>query len=131
MLLLFVLFSTKIAAVQAPAPLSGTVEDETRQPVAGVEVTLISGTVMQRTVTNDLGQFRFDSVPPGDVLLDFDKAGFFRLNNYAVTMNIGPTEITVTMNHEYEVRSQVDVVSTPHEVIPEQTDRKSTRLNSS
>jgi hypothetical protein len=120
-LLLLAIFSTQIAAAQAPAPLWGTVEDETRQPVAGVEVTLLSGTMTQRTVTNDLGQFRFDSIPPGDVLLDFDKAGFFRLNSYAVTMNIGPTEITVTMNHEYEVRSQVDVVSTPHEVIPEQT----------
>ena len=119
-LLLLVLFSTQIAAIQS-ASLSGTVEDETRQPVPGVEVTLTSGTMMQRTTTNDLGQFRFDSVLPGDVLLDFDKAGFFRLNSYAVTMNTGPTEVTVTMNHEYEVRSQVDVVSTPHEVIPEQT----------
>src|SRR5689334_5686496 len=120
-LFLLVFFLTQIAAIQVPASLSGTVEDETKQPVPGVEVTLTSGTMMQRTTTNDLGQFRFDSVPPGDVLLDFDKAGFFRLNSYAVTMNTGPTEITVTMNHEYEVRSQVDVVSTPHEVISEQT----------
>ena len=25
------------------------------------------------------------------------------------------------MNHEYEIRSQVDLVSTPHEIVPEQT----------
>ncbi len=27
----------------------------------------------------------------------------------------------MTMNHEYEIRSQVDLVSTPHEIVPEQT----------
>src|SRR5438034_4334688 len=25
------------------------------------------------------------------------------------------------MNHEYEIRSQVDLVSTPHEIVPEET----------
>jgi hypothetical protein len=119
-LLLFAVLATSRPPFQAFVPLSGIVEDETKQPVGGVEVTLHSGTAMQRTTTNDLGQFRFDSVPSGDFLLDFDKAGFFRLNGYAVTASAEPTEITVTLNHESEVRSQVDVVSTPHEVIPEQ-----------
>jgi Carboxypeptidase regulatory-like domain len=109
-----------VPALQAVYSLSGVVEDETRQAVSGVQVTLHSGTTVERTTTNDLGQFHFDSVLPGSALLDFDKSGFFRLNSYAVTMNTEPTEITVTLNHEYEIRSQVDVVSTAHEVIPEQ-----------
>ena len=61
-----------VPAFQALYPLSGVVEDETKQAVAGVEVTLHYGTTVQRTTTNDLGQFRFDSVPSGGVLLDFD-----------------------------------------------------------
>src|SRR5579862_4925688 len=120
-LVLFAVLVTSRPGFQAFAPLTGTVEDETKQPVPGVEVNLHSGAATQRTTTNDLGQFRFDSVPPGDLLLDFDKAGFFRLTGYPVTVTTEPTEITVTLNHEYEVRSQIDVVSTPHEVIPEQT----------
>jgi hypothetical protein len=114
-------FAVAPPAFQVFYPLSGVVEDDTRQPVPGVQVTLHSGTAVQRTTTNELGQFHFDSVPAGSVLLDFDKAGFFRLNGYAATINAEPVEIAVAMNHEYEIRSQVDVVSTPHEVIPEQT----------
>jgi hypothetical protein len=34
-------------------------------------------------------------------------------------MNAESTEITVALDHENEIRSEVDVVSTPHEVIPE------------
>ena len=108
-------------ALQAPSALSGAVEDETKQPVPGVQVTLHSGAAIQLTSTNEAGRFRFDSLPAGDYSLDFDKAGFFRLTNYAVTIGTPSTEITVTMNHEYEIRSQVDVVSTPHEIVPEQT----------
>src|SRR5579883_3123155 len=123
-LLLFTVLVTPKPAFQV-ASLSGTVsgivEDETRQPAAGVQVTLHAGDVVQRTTTNDLGQFRFDSLPPGNYLLDFDKAGFFRLSSYPVAVSTEPTEISVTLNHEYEVRSQLDVVSTPLEVVPEQT----------
>ena len=103
-------------ALQAPSALSGAVEDETKQPVPGVQVTLHSGAAIQLASTNEAGRFRFDSLPAGDYSLDFDKAGFFRLTNHTVTAGTPSTEIIVTMNHEYEIRSQVDVVSTPHEI---------------
>ena len=106
---------------RGPATLFGIVEDETKQPVAGVQVTLHSGEGMRWTTTDDLGKFQFDSLPSDDYRLDFDKADFFRLADYAVTMAGEPIEITVTINHEYEIRSQLDVVSTPYEVVPEQT----------
>jgi len=118
-LLLFALLAAPRPAYQAAA-LSGVVEDETKQPVVAAQVTLHSGTAIQRTTTDNLGRFRFE-VSPGDYLLDFDKAGFFRLSNYPVTIAAESSEITVTTNHEYEVHSQVDVVSTTHEVVPEQT----------
>ena len=93
-------------ALQAPSALSGAVEDETKQPVPGVQVTLHSGAAIQLTSTNEAGRFRFDSLPAGDYSLDFDKAGFFRLTNYTVTVGTPSTEIIVTMNHEYEIRSK-------------------------
>ncbi len=120
-LLLLAVLAVPRPSFQAAALLSGVVEDETNQPVMSAQVTLHSATAMQRTSTDDLGRFRFDSVPAGDYRLDFDKPGFFRLSDYPVTVTAEPSEIAVTMNHEYEVRSQVDVLSTAHEVVPEQT----------
>src|SRR5437016_5717722 len=106
-LLLFAVLVAAKPSFQTFVPLSGTVEDETKQPVSAVQVTLHSGATTERTTTNDLGQFRFDSVPFGNILLDFDKPGFFRLSGYMVmvTVTAEPTEIAVALNHEYEVRS--------------------------
>ena len=118
-LLLFAILAFQVAPFSGT--VSGIVEDETRQPAPGVQITLHLGDAVQRTTTNDLGQFRFDFIPPGNYLLDFDKAGFFRLGSYPVTVTAEPTEISVILNYEYEVRSQLDVVSTPLEVVPEQT----------
>jgi hypothetical protein len=65
-----------LEAVQTPPSISGVVEDETGQPVTGVEVTLFIGAMAQRTSTNDLGRFRFEAAPRGDYHLDFQKSGF-------------------------------------------------------
>ncbi len=97
-------------ALQAPSALSGAVEDETKQPVPGVQVTLHSGAAIQLTPTNEAGRFRFDSLPAGDYSLDFDKAGFFRLTNHTVTAGTPSTEIIVTMNHESEFISQFEAL---------------------
>src|SRR5215471_10239785 len=106
---------------QTPSALSGVVQDETNQAIAGVKITLHSGELIQHTLTNEVGRFHFDGVPAGDYRLDFDKGGFFRLSDHAVTTTSTPAEILVTLNHEDELHSRVDVVSTPHEVVPEQT----------
>src|ERR1051325_11569871 len=84
--LLFALIAAPKPLFQAPS-LSGVVEDETKQPVASAQVTLHSGAGMQRTSTYDLGRFRFDSISPGEYRLDFDKAGFFWLSDYPVTVS--------------------------------------------
>src|SRR5438552_2682625 len=93
------------APAQQSVPLYGSVEDENRQPVAGVQVTLHSGTRIEQTSTNELGQFRFEGILPGNYRLDFNKAGFFRLADYAFTAGNVPTEISIVLNHEYEIRS--------------------------
>jgi hypothetical protein len=105
---------------QSPS-LSGTVKDETNQPVAAVNIVLRGESGTFQAVTNELGEFHFDGIGPGDYRLDLDKAGFFRLGDYHVTVSAVPTEIAITMNHEYEMHSAIDVVSNAHEIVPEQT----------
>src|SRR5262249_14909766 len=89
-------------AAQTVLSISGVVEDETGQPVSGMEVTLFKEIVSQRTSTNELGHFRFEAVPTGSYFLNFDKTGFFRLHDYEVRVTSEAREITVTVNHEYE-----------------------------
>jgi Carboxypeptidase regulatory-like domain len=109
-------------AFQEPAQISGIVQDENGQPVAGVEVVLHSPNagVTERSFTDDLGKFRFDAVVSSPYTLDFNRTGFFRLSGYALDVKPGSNEITVGLNHEYELRSTLDVLSTPHEIVPEQ-----------
>jgi hypothetical protein len=102
------------------AQISGIVQDETGQPVAAAEVILNGPNIMNRTVADDRGRFVFDAVPAGRYLLDFSQAGFFRVSNYSLDAKPGANEITVTLNHEYEVHSQLDVVANPHEIVPQQ-----------
>jgi hypothetical protein len=102
--------------------ISGTVEDENRLPVSGVQVTLHLGNRNERVTTNQLGRFRFEGIEAGNHRLDFDKPGFFRLRDYEVRSTPPSKEVTVTLVREYEIRSQVDVVASPREVDPGQTD---------
>ena len=105
---------------QSPVVLSGTVEDENRLPVIGVQVTLHFGDRTARASTNQLGRFRFEGVTAGNHHLDFDKPGFFRLSNYEVVSTPPATEVTVTLARENEIRSQVDVVTSSREIDPGQ-----------
>src|SRR5260370_32787219 len=106
-------------ALQEPAQISGIVQDENGQPVGGVEVVLQSSTVTTRSFTDDLGKFRFDAVASGPYTLDFNRTGFFRLAGYALDAKPRSNEMTVALNHEYELRSALDVLSAPHEIVPE------------
>ena len=123
-LLVWILPAWSIPQEQASVFLSGTVEDENRLPVNGVQVTLRFRDRTERASTNPLGRFRFEGVPAGNHQLDFDKPGFFRLRDYGVVATPPSTEVTVTLIREYEIRSQVDVVASPREVDPAQTGHK-------
>jgi hypothetical protein len=105
---------------QQPAQISGLVQDENDQPVGAVEVILHAPLTTARTSTDDLGKFHFDPLPPGQYTLDFNRTGFFRLSGYALDAKEGSNEITVTMNHETELRSSLDVLSSAHEIVLEQ-----------
>jgi hypothetical protein len=116
-LLLLVFFAV---AAQDTAQISGLVQDENNQPVSGVEVILHTPDMTLRTSTDDLGRFRFYSITPGAYSLDFNRAGFFQISGHGLEAKPGANDVSVVLNHEYEIRSQLDVLSPPHEVVPEQ-----------
>ena len=96
--------------------ISGTVEDENRLPVSGVQVTLRIGAQTRRAATNELGRFQFEGVPSGNHRMDFDKPDYFRLRDHTVMAAAPSSEVMVTLVREFEIRSQVDVVAAPHEI---------------
>jgi hypothetical protein len=118
---LLLLFSLLSSQETGSVVVSGTVEDENRLPVAGVQVTLHAGSQTQRTSTNDLGRFRFDVVPGGTHRLDFDKPDFFRLRDREIVALPPAAEVSVTLAREHEIRSEVDVVASPREIDLQQT----------
>src|SRR5215471_11291097 len=116
-ILTLVLFSV---ASQSLTRISGLVQDENGQPVPAVEVVLRSDAKVSRSIADERGGFQFDVVSPGDYVLDFGKSGFFQLSNYPINAKPGLNEIVVTLNHESEIRSEVDVLSEPHDIAPQQ-----------
>jgi hypothetical protein len=116
-ILTLVLFSV---VSQSLTRISGLVQDENGQPVPAVEVVLRSDAKVSRSIADERGGFQFDVVSPGDYMLDFGKSGFFQLSNYPINAKPGLNEIIVTLNHESEIRSEVDVLSEPHDIAPQQ-----------
>jgi hypothetical protein len=109
-----------VFAAQDTAQISGVVQDENDQPVSNAEVVLHSATTTARTSTDDLGKFRFEPAPPGPYTLEFNRTGFFKLTDYSLDAKPRTNEIMVTLNHETEIRSKLDVLSSAHEIVLEQ-----------
>jgi len=64
----------EIVLGNAPGSLNGTVRDEKRQPIPNVRVVLVPARrnridPFKTTRTGESGEFRFESVPPGDYKL--------------------------------------------------------------
>src|SRR5918994_1380329 len=77
-----------VAWAQGTGTVTGTVSDETGGVLPGVTVDLtLAGQTFTETVTDGVGQYRFDNVPPGPAELTF------RLINFsAVRRNITVTQ---------------------------------------
>jgi TonB family protein len=86
------------AAVQAPAQvqigkISGTVSDQTGAVVPGVTVTLAGAAGNSRTViTNDVGQFEFSQLEPGQYSLQANLPGFSKIDRL-VLVSAGATSV--------------------------------------
>src|ERR1700737_2661299 len=91
--LLLLLSLTASALSQTPPPtpgyvITGTVRDPSNAAIVGARVSLIGadGNAIARTITDNSGLFRVDSLAPGNYQLDVQKEGF---RETALTVTLG------------------------------------------
>src|SRR4051812_7917991 len=103
--------------------VSGSVVDETGNPVAGARVTADSGgtpgTIAGAGTSNAAGSFRFEISAAGDYRLRVEREGFFLLTNTFTHLDSNPVDIHLT--HLKELAESIDVPYSPPVVDPEQT----------
>jgi hypothetical protein len=114
-------------AQQAPSELRGQIVDEDGQPVPRAEVTAHWG-VNSSTLayTDSAGHFEVSPVDDTQISLNFSKPGFFSIQDRTVALQPGPNDAIFTMNHETEIRQQVQVASTPTQIDPDTTSHQQT-----
>jgi hypothetical protein len=87
-LLLLAVGGTAFAQLQT-GNLYGTVTDDKGASLPGVTVTLVGQSAPQVQVTNAQGQFRFLSLPPGNVDLKAELEGFSTIDYPNIVINVG------------------------------------------
>ena len=116
---LLFLLTVNIAA--AAVTITGSVVDETGNPVAGARVTAESPDTTQIAATTDAaGIFRFDLSAAGDYQLRVAREGFFLLTNKVTRLDPG-TPVEVHLTHLKELAESIDVPYSPPQVDPDQT----------
>lgn len=116
-----------LAAQRQTFELHGRVNDEDGRPVPGAEVTVRWIGNHSLTVYSDAaGEFSTSLIGRSQVSVSVSKPGFFQTRDQPLTLNAGANEATLVLNHETELRQQVNVSSGPSEVDPASTSRKET-----
>jgi len=114
-------------ATDSPLALKGRVNDENGLPVGAAQVKLEGpGGQLFSGLTDDAGFFFFPNVPPGEYQVRIEKKGFFVLQNQKIQVSSGAGEFAFTLNHEEEVREQVDVTATENTIDPTTTQSTAT-----
>src|SRR5688572_582636 len=98
------LFSTTASQAQTTGSINGTVADNTGGMLPGVTVTATSPALMgvQTAVTNESGNYRFPSIPPGTYTLSYDLPGFNTVKREGIVVNLG---FTATVSVQMQVAS--------------------------
>lgn len=95
-------FTAMVWAQSTGGNIRGVVNDSEGKPLPGVTVTISSKTLMggtRTTYTNELGVFRFPSLPIGTYTVDFAMEGFDKVNVSTVNVSLDQTaNVPVTMN---------------------------------
>lgn len=126
-IVLVCIFPPALHAQGQQSELRGQIVDEDGQPVSRVEVTAHWGVNSSAVAyTDDAGKFGIPRITDIHVSLDFSKPGFFRVENRVVALQPGANEATFTMNHETEMRQQVQVASKPTQIDPDTTSHQET-----
>src|SRR5688572_28785258 len=79
------------AAAQTTGSVNGTVVDNSGAVLPGVTVSATSPALMgvQSAVTNETGNYRFPSLPPGTYTLTYELTGFSTVRREGIIVNIG------------------------------------------
>jgi len=116
------------ARVQAAdsAECTGVVLDETGVPVAAAQVKLKDATGHEyRAETDGTGHFTLHNLAPGEYQAEVRKEGFFVLAGEAVTLHSGANDLSLILNHEQEIREQVQVTAPTNQIDTQDTSQRS------
>ncbi len=104
----------------------GIVLDEKGIPIAAAQLQLedAAGHAF-RTETDGAGRFVLHGLPPGDYKAEVRKKGFFVLAGQPVTLQAGNNELSLTLNHEEEVREKVQVTAPSSQIDTQDTSQRS------
>jgi len=109
------------------ANFTGLVLDENGVPVAAAQIKLEDAAAhFYRTASDGAGRFTLRDVPPGDYKLEVRKEGFFVISGRALTLQPGPNELTLTINHAEEVHERVQVTARANQIDPQDTAQRDT-----
>jgi hypothetical protein len=109
------------------ATCSGLVLDENGVPVPAAQLKLEDASArIHRTETDGAGRFALKNLSAGDYKLEVRKQGFFLIAARPVTLQPGPNELNLTMNHAEEVHEQVQVTARPNQIDPQDTAQRDT-----
>src|SRR5213083_1504655 len=112
--LLLVILLLPTAFAQTSATLSGTVQDQQGNVIAGAKVTVSDPTKSQRfdTTSGDAGTFSFPALQPGTYTLTVEMAGFKQLVKTGIVINTADRQSAGTLTLEVgEVSAIVEVVA--------------------
>ena len=121
------------ATARAQSTFTGVVKDTSGAVLPGVTVEVASPVLIEKTrsvVTDENGAYRLVDLRPGVYTVTFTLPGFSTVKRDAVPLE---SNFTMTLNTEMKVGAleETVTVSGSSPVVDVQTDRKSTRLNSS
>src|SRR5690242_15297140 len=117
------------ASIQAAdaADCTGVVVDENGVPVAAAQVTLEDAAGHSyRAETDGAGRFTLHNLSAGEYKANVRKEGFFVLAGQAVTLHAGNNELSLLLNHEQEIREQVQVTAPSNQIDTQDTTQSST-----
>lgn len=98
------------AAAQTTGSINGSVVDNTGAALPGVTITATSPALMgaQTAVTNESGDYRFPSMPPGTYRLSYELPGFATVVREGIVVNVG---FTATVNVQMQLASLQETVT--------------------
>jgi hypothetical protein len=123
----FAIFASVPTRAADLAGCTGLVLDENGVPVAAAQLKLEdSSGHIYRTETDGAGRFTLKSLPAGDYKLEVRKEGFFLIAGRPLTLQPGPNELNLTLNHAQEVHEQVEVTAPANQIDPQDTTQRNT-----